>query len=94
MTLKRRGDACRRDMQHFPRPVGVFQGGQLPGGMAGIAGGKGQVDQVATRIDGRQALADEEDRSCPDDMSPVRIVYHLYFGYFQGDIGQLVPLLS
>lgn len=94
MTLKRRGDACRRDMQHFPRPVGVFQGGQLSGGMAGIAGGKSQVDQVATRIDGCQALADEEDRSCPDDMSPVWIVFHLYFDYFQGEIGQLVPFLS
>ena len=77
MTLKRRGDACRRDMQHFPRPVGVFQGGQLSGGMAGIAGGKSQVDQVATRIDGCQALADEEDRCWPEDMSPLWIVFHL-----------------
>ena len=57
-------------------------GGQLSGGVAGIAGGKGQVDQVAARIDGRQALADEEDWSRPDDMGPVRVVFHPYFGYF------------
>ena len=70
----------------------MFQGGQLSGCMAGIAGCKGQVDQVAARIDGRQALAYEEDRSRPDDAGPVLVVFYPYFGYFQGEIGQLVPL--
>ena len=69
----------------------MFQRGQLPGGMAGIAGGKGQVDQITVRIDGRQALADEEDRSRPDDMGPVWIVFHPYFGYFQGRWVSLSP---
>ncbi len=78
-------------MQHLARPVSMFQGGQLPGGLAGIAGGEGQVDQVAARIDGRQALADEEDRGCPDDMGPVRVVFHPHFGYFQGKMGSLSP---
>lgn len=76
------------------RPVGMFQGGQLSGCMAGIAGCKGLVDQVAARIDGRQALAYEEDRSRPDDAGPVWVVFYPYFGYFQGEIGQLVPFLS
>lgn len=69
----------------------MFQGGQLSGCMAGIAGCKGQVDQVAARIDGRQALAYEEDRSRPDDAGPVWVVFYPYFGYFQGEIDSLSP---
>lgn len=87
VVLECGGDTCGGEVQDLSRAVGVFEGRQAAGGLAGSGRSEGQGYEVAVRVDGRQPLADVEGGYCPNDMGLVRIVFDSYFGYFQGKVG-------